>query len=224
MAFQSLQLNGLVLVVSEDLSDYKGISRICQDQNIDVLHFDRQQALIAWFNLNQTIIKFSHLAICIVIEPTFIDVFENQALSDCLRICPKICVSRAGSAETLLQSSKIGLFEFVTKPYRLDTMKETLGRALQHCENLGAVHNRFKNLTKRELETCDLLATGNPNKDIADRLGISIKTVKVHRANLMRKIEVKSIADLLRAYNAFQSLSNHVALPIKNLPLETSQQ
>ena len=95
-------------------------------------------------------------------------------------------------------------------------MKAVLDRAFAYHEQGANVHNRFKNLTKREQQTCELLANGRPNKEIADLLGISIKTVKVHRANLMRKIEVKSIADLLRAYNAYQALSNNSSLLASN--------
>lgn len=217
MVFQTIRLQQrLILVIDEDLSSYKGMLRICQDKKIDVLYFDRHQAVIDWFLNNGQLLNSNRTACCIVIEPTFIDVFENQHLAECLMICPKICISRASSAETLLETSKYGLFEFIAKPFGLEQMQATLDRAFAFFEQGTHVQTRFSNLTKRELQTCELLAEGCPNKDIAEKLGISIKTVKVHRANLMRKIEVKSIADLLRSYSAFQSLSNSASRSMIN--------
>jgi FixJ family two-component response regulator len=214
MTFQSTQLNKLVLVADEDLSSYKGMLRICQDQNTQVVHFVNQSALIDWINANQARIDASRIVCCLVIELAYVDVFENTLLPEHWLLYPKICISRSGSAETLLACSKIGLFDFIAKPFRLDLMKATLDRAFLHYQHDSLVRNRFKKLTKRELETCECLAKGYANKDIAEKMGISIKTVKVHRGNLMRKIDVKSIADLLRSYNTYQALSANITLSL----------
>lgn len=208
MVFQSMTSRRLIIVADEELSSYKGIARVFNTTDTEILYFDQVDPLRDWLIKNQRNLSARGSACSLVFTPGFIEIFDNKALREWLSICPKICISRASSTETLLLASKIGLFEFVSKPFRLEEMKMILERALAHYEQGATVHQRFKNLTKREQQTCELLANGRPNKEIADLLGISIKTVKVHRANLMRKIEVKSIADLLRAYNAYQALSN----------------
>lgn len=209
MIFRSITPRKLILVADEERSSFKGIQRICQATDIEILYFDQPTALSEWFSKNQRLLTARAAPSCVVFGPNFINTFEDTAVNEWLLVCPKICISRAGNAESLLLASKISLFEFVGKPFRLNHMQAILERAFAQHQQGAKVHTRFKNLTKREQQTCELLATGRPNKEIADLLGISIKTVKVHRANLMRKIEAKSIADLLRAYNAYQSLSNN---------------
>lgn len=154
-------------------------------------------------------------ASCLVFSPDFVKNFDADTLSEWLMVCPKICLLPARNADSLLLISKNATFEFVSKPFRPKYLKAILDRAFAEYQQGFCFHNRFDNLTRREQQTCEILASGHPNKEIADRLGISIKTVQVHRANLMRKIEVKSIADLLRAYNTHQALPNNAGLTLE---------
>jgi FixJ family two-component response regulator len=62
----------------------------------------------------------------------------------------------------------------------------------------NAIKERFSRLTGRELQVLDRIVAGRLNKQIADDLNISIKTVEAHRANLMDKLEVTTVADLLK--------------------------
>lgn len=209
MFYPSITPRRFIIVADEELSSFKGIQRICSSADNELLYFDHPNSLKEWFTKNQRLLTARSSASCLIFSPNFLQIFENQALNEWLLVCPKICISRSSNSEIILLTSKIVLFEFVGKPFRLEQMKAILERAFTFYQQGANVHNRFKNLTKREQQTCELLASGRPNKEIADLLGISIKTVKVHRANLMRKIEVKSIADLLRAYNSYQALSNN---------------
>lgn len=209
MILESLKThNRLILVVDHELSTFKGIARVCQDHNTEILYFSHRGHLIDWFDRNLPQLKSSTMSCCAIIEPSLADAFDYSPLADFLSLSPKICISRSSSAETVMQTARLGMYQYLPKPFTLNDIKITIERAFAFYEQGAVNHNRFKNLTKRERQTCELLAEGLPNKAIADRLGISIKTVKVHRANLMRKIEVKSIADLLRAFNTHQSLAN----------------
>lgn len=63
----------------------------------------------------------------------------------------------------------------------------------------SSVISRLQNLTQRQMQVCELVVEGLTNKDIAERLGITVHTVKVHRAEVMRQMQVDSVAELVRA-------------------------
>jgi FixJ family two-component response regulator len=100
---------------------------------------------------------------------------------------------------------KGGALEFLTKPFRdqdlLDAIQVGLARDRERCENdkeLRTLAERFETLTAREREVMGHVVTGRLNKEIAADLGISEITVKVHRAQVMRKMSADSLPELAR--------------------------
>ena len=94
-------------------------------------------------------------------------------------------------------------------------MATLIEKSFDYYQQTVLINNKFTALSKREYETCKLVIEGNTNKQISNELNISIKTVKVHRANLMRKVQVKSVPDLLRAFDYF-SVHANTPIEIKN--------
>jgi len=95
--------------------------------------------------------------------------------------------------------------EFLTKPFRdqdlLDAIQTALDRdrARRDAEQeVAELQRRFQSLTAREQELLPRVVSGRPNKEIAAEIGTSEITVKVHRGNLMRKMQAESFADLVR--------------------------
>jgi len=95
--------------------------------------------------------------------------------------------------------------DFLTKPYSADELLDAVRRALERdvAEQGDRVRareiaQRLAELTQREAEVFELVVTGRLNKQIAWKLGISEKTVKVHRARMMEKMCAESVADLVR--------------------------
>jgi FixJ family two-component response regulator len=104
-----------------------------------------------------------------------------------------------------VQAMKRGAIEFLTKPFRdqdlLDAIQLGLARERERLERegeLGALRQRFEMLTAREREVMAHVVQGRLNKQIAGDFGISEMTVKIHRGNVMRKMQASSLPDLAR--------------------------
>lgn len=117
---------------------------------------------------------------------------------------PIIFITAYGDIPMSVRAMKAGAVEFLTKPFRdqdlLDAIQASLAqdRVLRQKEGeLRELQKRFRSLTPRERELLPLVVSGRPNKDVAAEIGTSEITVKVHRGNLMRKMQAGSFADLL---------------------------
>ena len=100
---------------------------------------------------------------------------------------------------------KAGAYDFIEKPYNDALMLELLQGAIsfdrderKHKIRVDEVLNRIERLTPRELEVMKFVLRSKQNKVIASELGISIKTVELHRANLMNKMQATSSTELVR--------------------------
>ena len=118
---------------------------------------------------------------------------------------PIIFITGYGDIPMSVQAIKGGAIEFLTKPFRdqdlLDAIQLGLARDRAWLENekaIAALRARFETLTPREREVMALVVTGRLNKQIAFDIGISEITVKVHRGQVMRKMQAASLPDLAR--------------------------
>lgn len=121
------------------------------------------------------------------------------------RLIPIIVVSGTGTIPLAVKGMKLGVLDFLVKPVESDAFIAKVRSALELDEKQRAtavaseeVKRRIASLTPRERELLTLLVAGNSNKQIAYKLGLSIKTVENHRANLMQKMDALNVADLTR--------------------------
>jgi two-component system, LuxR family, response regulator DctR len=134
--------------------------------------------------------------------------FERLAERGLLPAMPVIFLTGHGDVPTAVAAVKGGAFDFVEKPFsnnalvdRIVQALETSGAELLRRRGQDAVGRTLSGLTEREREVMRLVVDGRPNKLIADVLGISVRTVEVHRARVFEKMNVKSaveLANLLR--------------------------
>lgn len=117
---------------------------------------------------------------------------------------PIVFITGHGDIPMSVRVMKAGAIDFLTKPFRdqdfLDAVALSLDRDRQRLAQSRAnsdVSTRFHGMSQREREVMVLAASGRMNKHIADELGISEVTVKIHRGNAMRKMQARSFADLV---------------------------
>jgi two-component system response regulator DctR len=125
---------------------------------------------------------------------------------------PVIFLTGHGDVPTAVAAVKRGAFDFVEKPFADNTLVDRIERALAASrQHLEASHSKrqvaqaLAELTERDREVMQLVLAGKPNKLAADALGISVRTVEVHRARVFDKMGVSSaveLANLMRAHDA----------------------
>ena len=126
---------------------------------------------------------------------------------------PVIMISGFGDISTAVKAMKAGVLDFLEKPFKAKDLLELVKKAVnKHEVDRDKNHIQYKtkmrinSLTKREKEVMDHVVIGTLNKDIAKQLEISVKTVEVHRSNLMEKMAANSVADLVRMSLEVKSL------------------
>jgi FixJ family two-component response regulator len=118
---------------------------------------------------------------------------------------PLVLMSGHGDIPMSVRAMKAGAVDFLTKPFRDQDMLDAVGSAVElhrsrraHAPRLSALRVRRNRLSPRELQIMALACAGKQNKQIAAQLGIQVITVKVHRSNVMKKMEASSLAELVR--------------------------
>lgn len=121
-------------------------------------------------------------------------------------LLPIVFMTGYGDISMSVRAMKAGAVDFLAKPFRdqdiLDAVLAAVDRDAtrrREMQRYQEVTDRFETLTAREREVLEAVVEGLMNKQIAFRLGISEITVKLHRGNVMRKMQVKSVAELVRA-------------------------
>ncbi|MFA7235663.1 MAG: LuxR C-terminal-related transcriptional regulator [Phycisphaeraceae bacterium] len=117
---------------------------------------------------------------------------------------PIIVLHSQADVDTAVTAMRQGAWDFIAKPVSVEQLLARVRQALEHDQQTGSsrhlcqlTRQRLAMLTPRESQVMRLVVAGKANKQIADELDVSIKTVEVHRANVMRKMEADSLAQLV---------------------------
>ena len=130
----------------------------------------------------------------------------QQRLNAANAILPIIFITGHGDIPMAVEAMRHGALDFMRKPFREQDLLDRIQEALEHEAGMrdvlldrARILERIATLTSREREVFDRVAEGQANKVIAIDLGISERTVEVHRAQVMRKLEVRTLAQLVKA-------------------------
>jgi FixJ family two-component response regulator len=130
--------------------------------------------------------------------------FQQELAGSDIRV-PIVFITGHGDVPMSVTAMKAGAVEFLTKPFRDQDLLDAVHRGIEidrdrraESAMLAELRQRFDSLTPREREVMALVAAGQLNKQIAAELDLSEITVKVHRAQVMRKLQAKSLPDLVR--------------------------
>jgi FixJ family two-component response regulator len=118
---------------------------------------------------------------------------------------PIVFITGHGDVPMAVDTMKKGAMDFIQKPFKEEQLLGLVERMLDHATEAFADYQVAQNrdaliarLTLRESQVLERIVAGRLNKQIADDLGISIKTVEAHRANIMEKLNANTVADLLK--------------------------
>ncbi len=189
-----------VFVVDDDVSVRKGLSRLIKSAGFNVEAFASAEDFLKR--------EPSAGCGCIVLDvqlPGLSGLDLQKSLAKLSHSMPIIFITGHGDIPMSVKAMKKGAVDFLVKPFDTKDLLAAIAAALSRDKetsrrdaNTRKIRDRVETLTPREREVMKLVITGMLNKQIAGELGISEKTVKVHRGRVMTKMEVKSVAELVR--------------------------
>jgi RNA polymerase sigma factor (sigma-70 family) len=196
----------MVFVVDDDPSVRRAIKRLVGSVGLRVELFESAQ------EFRQA--KRPNVPSCLILDVRLRGVsgldFQQELAKDNIHI-PIIFLTAIGDIPMSVRAMKAGAVEFLTKPPRdqdlLDAIQVALERdraRRQQEAEIAVLQERSKSLTSREHEVVNMVVRGMLNKQIADKIGITENTVKVHRSRAMEKMQAQSLAELVKMMERLQ--------------------
>jgi len=196
---EGLAARPVVFVVDDDESVRTSLKELLESVGLRVELFDSADAFLAS--------RIPDVASCLVLDVRLPGQsgleFQTELTKGGISL-PIIFITGHGDIPMSVRA-KSGAVEFLTKPFRDQDLLEAIRTAIErdrarreHESSIAALKMRFASLTAREKEVIGYVSAGFVNKQIAAEMGISEVTVKVHRRNIMQKMNARSLAELVR--------------------------
>jgi FixJ family two-component response regulator len=191
---------GTVYVVDDDEAVRDSLQWLLEGKDYRVKCFESAEAFLA---------RFDPREVACLITDIRMDGMSGLELQDRLlerrSPLPMVFITGHGDVPMAVNTMKKGAVDFIEKPFKEDALVALVERMLEQARELFSQSQEqasrealLARLTGREAQVLERIVAGRLNKQIADDLGISIKTVEAHRANVMEKLNANTVADLLK--------------------------
>jgi FixJ family two-component response regulator len=195
-----LPKKGTVYVVDDDEAVRDSLQWLLEGKGFRVRCFDSAESFLSRYDAREVA--------CLIVDIRMggMTGLELQSrLIEARSPLPIVFITGHGDVPMAVDTMKKGAMDFIQKPFNEDQLVGLVERMLDHAKDsfsdfqLAASRDALlSKLTLRESQVLERIVAGRLNKQIADDLGISIKTVEAHRANIMEKLSANTVADLLK--------------------------
>lgn len=191
---------GTVYVVDDDEAVRDSLQWLLEGKGYRVRCFDSAESFLSRYDAREVA--------CLIVDIRMGGMtgmeLQNR-LTESRSPLPIVFITGHGDVPMAVDTMKKGAMDFIQKPFKEDQLVGLVERMLDHAKDSFAEYQLAVNrdallskLTLRESQVLERIVAGRLNKQIADDLGISIKTVEAHRANIMEKLSANTVADLLK--------------------------
>ena len=196
------RLTGTVYLIDDDNSMRDSLARMLRDVGYIVQDFESATSFL------QNSLPVAPAVIVLDMQMPDVNGLDlMERLEKLGRKTPIVFLSGQSHPQQIVKGLKKGALDFLFKPFNIDELLQAVDQALDYDQkqlkrNLkdGEIKRNFNSLTPREKEVCALLVEGLMNKEIAERLGTTDATIKVHKARVMDKMQAHSLQDLVKFY------------------------
>lgn len=199
-----------VYVVEDDSSLRDALVGLLESVNYKVMPFQNAELFLQNYapNANE----------CLVLDirmPKMSGLELQKILKEKKIVIPIVFISGHGDIEMAVTAIKEGAIDFITKPFRHQQLLDVVNKALaidlvekKKQKKITDLAQLKQRLTARELEVMDKMLYGKLSKEIGEELGISPNTVDTHRANILKKMEISSLSELIQLVSAHLHTEN----------------
>ena len=196
------RLTGTVYLIDDDNSMRDSLARMLRDVGYSIQDFESATSFL------QNSLPVAPAVIVLDMQmPDVSGLDLMERLEKVGRNTPIVFLSGQSHPQQIVKGLKKGALDFLFKPFNINELLQAIDQALEYDQkqlkrNLkdGEIKRNFSSLTPREKEVCTLLVEGLMNKEIAERLGTTDATIKVHKARVMEKMQAHSLQDLVKFY------------------------
>lgn len=195
-----------VYVVDDDSAVIESLALLLQSAGHRLLSFTNAEAFLNFYQ--------SDMRGCLLLDINLPEMNGLDVQSELVAVgssLPVIFVTGSARVADAVQALKAGAFEFLEKPYNSNLLLELVDNALafdrknwEERQYQKSVEDRIHNLTPREMEVLTYIVNGHPSKVIALELNLSQRTVDIYRANVMQKMQTRSLATLVQMVSNLQ--------------------
>ncbi|MDY4479431.1 MAG: response regulator [[Pasteurella] aerogenes] len=185
----------IVHIVDDDETILDAMQFLLQPLNVEVITWQNSQQFIQQADLHQEGV------VLLDIRMPYLDGQQvHQYLRQHQSTLAVIIMTAHGDVPLAVAELKNGAVDFLTKPLKFDHLQQVLTQAQEISQKKGNLHqisSQFQQLTPKEKALVSHLLSGATNKQIADLLNVSVRTVEVHRASIMQKMQAETLAQLV---------------------------